>query len=73
MNEAGRNTGLKPCPFCGAPITVWDTGFGIVSVIECKTCRTKFVFPYSRKGYELGEFWNTRYAERLESTEEAEA
>lgn len=51
---------LKPCPFCGGQVTPWDTGFGVVSVVECKTCRTRFVFPWDRKGNDLFEFWNRR-------------
>ena len=50
------------CPFCGAPVKVWDTSFGVVSVVECKTCQTRFVFPWHRKGKDLFDFWNRRAA-----------
>lgn len=48
------------CPFCDAPVKVWDTAFGVVSVVECKTCQTRFVFPWHRRGKELFDFWNRR-------------
>ena len=48
------------CPFCDAPVEVWNTGFGVVSVVECKTCQTRFVFPWNRKGKDLFDFWNRR-------------
>ena len=51
---------MSGCPFCGGKVEVWDTGFGVVSVVECKTCQTRFVFPYSRKGKDLFDFWNRR-------------
>lgn len=51
---------MEGCPFCGGKVTPWDTGFGVVSVVECKTCRTRFVFPCDRKGNDLFEFWNKR-------------
>ena len=51
---------LKPCPFCGGKVTPWVTGFGVVSVVECKACRTRFLFPYHRKCTDLFEFWNRR-------------
>lgn len=51
---------MAGCPFCGGSVTPWDTGIGVVSVVECKGCRTRFVFPWSRKGNELFEFWNKR-------------
>ena len=55
--------GLRPCPFCGGEATPWETEHGVVSVVECKTCRTRFVFPYDRKGNDLFEFWNARAQE----------
>lgn len=48
------------CPFCKAPVKVWETAFGVVSVVECKTCQSRFVFPWHRKGKELFDFWNRR-------------
>ena len=51
---------MEGCPFCGGNVTPWDTDFGVVSVVECKTCRTRFVFPCERKGYDLFKFWNRR-------------
>ena len=62
---------LKPCPFCGGKVTPWDTGFGVISVVECKTCRTRFVFPWDRKGNDLFEFWNKREEMREESNGES--
>lgn len=51
---------LKPCVFCGGDVEIWETGFGVVSVIECRHCKTRFVFPWNRNGNELFEFWNRR-------------
>lgn len=51
---------LKPCPFCGAPVTVWETDFGIVRVIECKNCKTRFVFQWHETGMKLFDHWNRR-------------
>ena len=48
------------CPFCGGPVVRWDTGFGVVQVIECESCHVRFVFPYSKAGPELLELWNKR-------------
>lgn len=61
---------LKPCPFCGGKITIWDTSFGVVSVVECKSCKTRFVFPWDRKAVDLFEFWNRR-AEETEERRDA--
>ena len=52
--------GMKPCPFCGSAVTVWQTEFGVVNVVECENCETRFAFPYDRKGNALFEFWNRR-------------
>ncbi len=54
---------LKPCPFCGESVEPWETGYGVVQVVECKSCKTRFVFPYTRKGHEILEFWNKRAQE----------
>ena len=52
---------LKPCPFCGGAVTPWETReHGVVQVIECKSCRVRYVFPYDRTGNDLYNFWNTR-------------
>ena len=51
---------MRGCPFCGGPVEVWDTSFGVVSVVECKACHVRFVLPWFRKGTELFEFWNKR-------------
>ena len=52
-------TGLKPCPFCGGEVTLWNYEFGMVRVFECKTCRTRFIFPWHK---DLSE-WNKRVGE----------
>lgn len=54
---------LKPCPFCGGGVDVWDTEYGVICVIECANCKTRFVFPWTRKGTELFKFWNRRTSE----------
>ena len=51
---------LKPCPFCGRAVRVWDTGFGVVKVIECKTCQCRFVFPWNKEAPMLFDTWNRR-------------
>lgn len=53
---------LKPCPFCGEKVILWKTGYGVVKVIECKSCNVRFVFPWSKaeNNVELCELWNRR-------------
>lgn len=57
-----KQNDLKPCPFCGGVVFEWGMNFGVVSVIECKTCDIRFVFPWykteTRK--DLAELWNAR-------------
>ena len=54
----GENkTGLI-CPFCGTEAVLWETGFGVVQVVECKGCQTRFVMPWHRTGEALNSFWN---------------
>lgn len=48
------------CPFCAGEAKIWETTHGVVSIVECESCKTKFVFPYDRKGNELFLFWNKR-------------
>ena len=63
MNEQiDQAAEMAGCPFCGGRVTPWETDFGVVSVVECKGCQTRFVFPWNRKGAELFEFWNKRTA-----------
>ena len=57
-----RDTELKPCPFCGGKVTLWNYEFGTVRVFECKTCRTRFIFPWNK---DLSE-WNKRVNEVAE-------
>ena len=53
---------LKPCPFCGAEVEMREISFGIVGVITCNTCRTKFLIPWdeAESGKYLAEAWNRR-------------
>lgn len=55
-------TGLKPCPFCGGEVTLWNYEFGTVKVFECKACRTRFIFPWDK---DISE-WNKRVGEVAE-------
>lgn len=54
--------GLKPCPFCGGNVALWEPGYGVVKVVECKNCNVRFVFPWSKAQYgtELLELWSRR-------------
>lgn len=58
--------GLKPCPFCGKSVVVWETAYGVVKVVECKTCSIRFVFPWSKTetGKDLADIWNRRRLEK---------
>ena len=54
---------LKPCPFCGGTVLIWDKkGFGVLNVIECRTCRTRFLIPWNESEDEeaLKKHWNRR-------------
>lgn len=53
---------LKPCPFCGEEVSIRETGFGVVKVVECKNCNVRFVFPWNKaeNNVELRELWNRR-------------
>lgn len=53
---------LKPCPFCGAEVEAREVSFGIVGVITCKNCKTKFLIPWNEaeSGKGLAEAWNRR-------------
>ena len=57
-----RNTvkGLLPCPFCGGEVILWNYEFGMVKVLECKACRTRFIFPWDKDVSE----WNHRVSEK---------
>lgn len=54
---------ILPCPFCGKDdVVIWDTGYGVVKVIECKNCRVRFVFDRvnTETKKDLIERWNRR-------------
>lgn len=58
--ESENKPTLSPCPFCGGSVELWNTGFGIVKIIECKTCHIKFVFQWNKTGADLYEAWKRR-------------
>lgn len=35
------------CPFCSKPVDMWNTGYGVVRVLECKKCKVRFVMPWN--------------------------
>ena len=53
---------LKPCPFCGAEVEAMTLSFGIVGVVDCKKCKTRFVIPWNEAetSNELAKAWNRR-------------
>ena len=51
---------LKPCPFCGETVELWDTNSAVVKVIECKRCKIRFVFSWDKNSNELFQAWNRR-------------
>lgn len=63
-----QKNGLKPCPFCGSSVVVWETAYGVVKVVECKTCSIRFVFPWSKTetGKDLADKWNRRQQDDTE-------
>ena len=51
------------CPFCRTHnIELWETeGFGTVRVLQCDTCKVRFVMPWYRTNDEIYDFWNKRF------------
>ncbi len=47
---------LKPCPFCGSQVSMLKRFFGVGTVFECETCKTRFIFPWDKDPEE----WNRR-------------
>lgn len=56
------NRKLKPCPFCGSAVGITNCSFGVMGVISCGNCRTKFVIPWNEaeSPKDLAEAWNRR-------------
>lgn len=61
-----KNDKLKPCPFCGAEVEMSNYGFGVVGVITCQKCKTKFVIPWGEavEVKDLFDAWNRRVNEQ---------
>ena len=68
---------LLPCPFCKKPVSVWESHYGVINVVECMHCNIRFVIKWSaaNNAHELADKWNTRAPilsaeemERLEAT-----
>lgn len=55
---------MKPCPFCGGEVRIWDTLLDkpVVRVIECEKCRVRFLFAWGNTvtGKDLYDAWNRR-------------
>ena len=46
---------------------MWNFEFGTVKVFECKTCRTRFVFPWNKDASE----WNNRVGDKMIKNDES--
>lgn len=53
---------LKPCPFCGGEVTHFQLSWGVVAVVDCTRCKTKFVIPWNEceTKQDLYNAWNRR-------------
>lgn len=53
---------LKPCPFCGGAVDLWETGYGVVTVFQCRDCKARVLFPWDKTetAVEKSDAWNTR-------------
>lgn len=53
---------LKPCPFCGGEVTHFQLSWGVVAVVDCTGCKTKFVIPWNEceTKQDLYNAWNRR-------------
>ncbi len=47
---------LKPCPFCGGKVEMWEHNFGVVTVFQCEQCKARIVFPWNKPPGD----WNRR-------------
>ena len=50
------NEELKPCPFCGGKVEMWERNFGVVTVFQCEQCKARIVFPWNKSPGD----WNRR-------------
>ncbi len=55
---------LKPCPFCGGSVFMWEDALQespkIGRVIECERCGVRFVIPWALIADQAAEAWNRR-------------
>lgn len=54
---------LKPCPFCGNDLVIWDCEpFYFISTprLYCQQCGIEVKFRHSNDAYDLAEAWNRR-------------
>lgn len=50
---------LKPCPFCGSEVEMWEAGYGTFHWIECPKCRAE-MNAHGRSEKKLAKAWNRR-------------
>jgi hypothetical protein len=60
--SAEKPNDLLPCPFCYGSVEGIHYSWGVIGVITCRNCKTKFVIPWNEaeSPKDLMEAWNRR-------------